>query len=96
MARPNDGKLAVKSALVWVVMVVVLILVPDALERWMPLDIARVCGWVLASGVWVALVEREWRERFGPISRFVFQLLVWLSAAILATTISDNFKVSHW
>jgi hypothetical protein len=32
------------SGAVWLVMIVVLIVVPDSLEGWMPLPIARVCG----------------------------------------------------
>lgn len=84
--------LAVRSIVVWLVMVVVLVVVPDALEAWMPLDIARVCGWVLASGIWVAVLERDWRERFSPLPRFILQVAIWLSAALLAITISDQFR----
>ena len=75
-------------------MVAVLVLVPDALEGWMPLDIARVCGWVLASGIWVAVLERDWRERFGPLARFILQMAAWLAAAVLAVTISDRFRIT--
>ena len=83
------------SGAVWLVMIVVLIVVPDSLEDWMPLPIARVCGWVLASGIWVAVVEREWRERFSPIPRFLIQIVVWLSAALIAVYVSDYFRVGR-
>jgi hypothetical protein len=89
---PILRSLALRSVVVWLVMVVVLVVVPDALEAWMPLDIARVCGWVLASGIWVAVLERDWRKRFSPLPRFVLQTVIWLSAAIVAITISDQFR----
>lgn len=84
--------LAIRSVVVWLIMVVVLVLVPDALEAWMPLDIARICGWVLASGIWVAVLERDWRERVAPLPRFVLQVVIWMSAALVAIYISDQFR----
>jgi len=81
------------SVAVWLLMVAVLVVVPDTLERWMPLHFARVCGWVLASGLWVAILERDWQDRFKPIPRFVLQVLVWLAAALVATWLSDQFRV---
>jgi hypothetical protein len=84
--------LALRSAIVWLIMVIVLVLVPDALEAWMPLDIARVCGWVLASGIWVAVLERDWREQVPPLPRFVLQVAIWLTAALTAITISDMYR----
>ena len=78
MAR-RTGLSFARSGAVWLVMVVVLVVVPDALEHWMPLHVARVCGWVLASGIWVAVVERDWQERFGPVARFALQIVIWLS-----------------
>ena len=83
-----------KTSVVWLAMVVVLVLVPDALEQWIPLDIARICGWVLASGIWMVVLDRDFRERYGPFVRFTLQLAAWLSAAILAVTISDRFRVT--
>jgi len=79
---------------VWLLMVGVLVVVPDALERWMPLHIARVFGWVLASGLWVAILERDWQDRFAPVPRFVLQVVVWLAAALTAAWISDQFRIS--
>jgi hypothetical protein len=80
------------SAGVWVLMVVVLVVVPDTIERWMPLHIARACGWVLASGLWIALLERDWQQRFSPLPRFGLQIVVWLAAVLTATWISDQFR----
>ena len=93
MVRQRRIRLGLRSVGVWLVMVVVLVVVPDTLERWMPLNIARVCGWVLASGIWVAVLERDWQARFSPILRFALQIVAWLGAALLAMWISDQFRV---
>lgn len=93
MRRRSGLAFGLRSAVVWIVMVAVLVVVPDSLERWIPLQIARVCGWVLASGIWVAVLERDWQERFRPIPRFALQILIWLSAALTAIFISDQFRV---
>ena len=93
MRRRSGLAFSLRSAVVWIVMVAVLVVVPDALERWIPLQIARVCGWVLASGIWVAVLERDWQERFPPIPRFALQIAIWLSAALTAIFISDQFRV---
>jgi hypothetical protein len=92
MARPSGFGFGIRSTIVWIVMVIVLVVVPDALERWVSLEVARVCGWVLASGIWVAALEREWRERFRPFARFVLQIAAWLAAALLAGWISEQFR----
>ena len=91
--RPPLRAFVLKSALIWLVMVVILVLVPDALERWMSLQIGRVIGWAVACGVWVVAVERDWQQRFGPLSRFALQLVLWVGAALLAIWISDQFRV---
>jgi hypothetical protein len=93
--QKDAARFVVQSGVVWIVMIVVLILVPDALEDWMSLTVARVCGWVLASGIWVAVVEREWRARFSPIPRFLLQTAIWLSAALIAIYISDYFRMGR-
>ena len=93
--QKGAARFGVLCGVVWIVMIVVLIVVPDALEGWMSLPAARVCGWVIASGLWVAIVEREWRERFSPIPRFLVQILVWLSAALIAIYISDYFRAGR-
>ena len=48
-------------------MVVILVVVPDSLERWLSLEIARVVGWAVACAVWVVAVERHWQQRVGPV-----------------------------
>ena len=92
MLRPRRARFGLRSVGVWLVMVLVLVVVPDTLERWMPLNIARVCGWVLASGIWVAVLERDWQARFRPVPRFLLQVAAWLTAALLAIWISDLFR----
>jgi hypothetical protein len=71
-------------------MVVILVLVPDLLARWIRLEIARVIGWAIACSVWVVAIEREWQQRFGPIARFGLQLLLWVGAALVAIWISES------
>jgi hypothetical protein len=90
--RSSRGRFIGTSAVVWLVMTVILVVVPDQLERWMPLQFARVVGWVLACGVWVVVVEAEWKARFGPVMRFVAQIVLWLSAALVAIFVSDFFR----
>jgi hypothetical protein len=75
---------------VWAAMVVILVLVPDLLARWMRLEIARVIGWAFACSVWVVAIEREWQERFRPFARFGLQLLLWVGAALVAIWISES------
>ena len=88
-----DTRFLVKSLLVWLAMVFILVVVPDSLEHWMPLTIARVVGWALACGIWVIVVEGEWQQRFGPFARFFVQVLLWVAAASIAIWISDQFRV---
>ena len=74
----------------WLIMVVILIVVPDALERWMSIELARVTGWGVAGAVWALAVESRWRERTGPIVRFFAQTTIWVTAAMVAIWISDR------
>lgn len=90
---PSTLTFAATSLVVWLVMVVILVVVPDTLERWLTLEIARVIGWALACGFWVVAVEREWQRRFGPFVRFVLQLVLWVSAALLAIWISEQARI---
>lgn len=83
----------VKNAVVWVAMTAILVVVPDTLERWMTLQIARVLGWAVACGVWVVVVESEWKARYGPVTRFAIQFVLWVSAALVAIWISDAVRV---
>jgi hypothetical protein len=78
---------------VWLIMVAILVVVPDQLERWLGLEFARVVGWAVACGVWVVAVERQWQERFGPFTRFALQLVIWVGAALLAIWISDQARL---
>jgi hypothetical protein len=91
-SRRFDARFLAINALVWVLMVVILVVVPDTLERWVGLAIARVIGWAVAGGFWVVSVERQWQARVGPIGRFVLQTFLWVSAALLAVFISDQAR----
>jgi hypothetical protein len=81
-----------KNAVVWVAMTLILVVVPDTLERWIPLPIARTIGWVVACGLWVIVVESEWKARYGPVTRIAVQFVLWISAALVAIWISDAFR----
>jgi hypothetical protein len=37
----------------------------------------------------VVAVESQWKARFGPLTRFVLQLILWVGAAIVALWISE-------
>jgi hypothetical protein len=92
-SRRFDARFLAINALVWVLMVVILVVVPDTLERWVGLAIARVIGWAVAGGFWVVSVERQWQARCGPFGRFVVQTVLWVGAALLAIFISDQARV---
>jgi len=89
----STWRFVMRNALVWILMATILVIVPDELNRWMPIDIARVLGWAIACGVWVIVVEKEWQARFGPFARFAFQLILWVSAALVALWISDQVHI---
>jgi hypothetical protein len=91
--RPSRVVFVVANVIVWCVMTAILVVVPDQLARWMSLEIARVVGWGVAGSVWVVSVESMWRARFGPIARFFLQLVLWISAALVAIFISDQVRV---
>ena len=75
---------------VWLLMVVILVLVPDSLERWVGLEVSRVIGWAVAGGVWMISVEPAWRSRVGPVWRFLLQTTLWILAALVAIWISER------
>jgi hypothetical protein len=77
----------------WVVMVVILIVVPDALESRTGIELGRVCGWALAGAVWTVAIEAQWRRRTGPVLRFMCQTCLWVSAALVAVWISDRVNM---
>jgi hypothetical protein len=83
-----------KNAIVWVLMVIVLVVVPDFLEPWLGLGMARVIGWAIAFPMWLAIVERNWQARFGPIVRFALQVPLWVAAALLADWISAQARIN--
>ncbi len=93
MAKPTLAPFVLANFAVWIVMTAILVVVPDLLEHWMPLAIARVVGWAAACGVWVIAIERHWERRVGPLARFGVQLGLWMLAALAATWISDLFRV---
>jgi undecaprenyl pyrophosphate phosphatase UppP len=94
MRRSRSALLfALANVGVWIVMMVVLVLVPDTLERWLPLEVSRVLGWVMATGLWMILVEREWQRRVRPLPRYAMQVLLWMSAAFVALWISEHARV---
>lgn len=93
VARDGRWRFVLANVGVWIAMVVILVIVPDFLERWMPLEFARVIGWAVACAVWVVLVERQWQARIGPFLRFFAQLVLWVGAALLAIWISEQFRL---
>jgi hypothetical protein len=90
---PFDAAFALKNIVVWLAMIVILVIVPDSLERWMPLAVARVLGWAVACGIWVIAVESEWKRKLSVVARFLVQIVLWVSAALVAMWISDQFRV---
>ena len=82
------------NLLVWILMTAILVVVPDTLEQWTSLEIARVIGWGVGYGVWVFAVEQRWREQVGPVPRFLLQLVLWVSSALLAMWISDAARLA--
>jgi len=87
--RRRHAGFVLANVVVWLLMTVILVLVPDTLERWVGLEVARVVGWAVAGSLWVVTIERQWQARVGPLWRFVLQLLLWISAALVAIWISD-------
>lgn len=81
------------NVVVWFVMTAILVVVPDWLEQWIPLQIARGIGWAVAAFVWIVSVESQWRARFGPFLRFGLQLILWVGAALVATFISSQARI---
>jgi hypothetical protein len=94
---PVSGRSLVRFALqnvaVWLAMIIVLVVVPDSLDGWLDLAVARAIGWALAGSVWAVTIERQWQARMGALARFPLQVLLWVSAALVAIWISDAFRV---
>jgi hypothetical protein len=79
---------------VWLAMTAILVVLPDQLERWLPIQVSRIIGWAVACAVWVVTVEAQWKMRCGPIVRFGVQLVLWVTAAVLAIWLDDQFRVA--
>ena len=92
--RPWSWTFVTINVIVWLLMVVILVLVPDWLDRWLSIELSRFIGWAVACGVWVVAVERRWQERFGPLLRFLLQLLLWVAAALTAIWISEQVQTA--
>lgn len=84
------------NVLMWALMTAILVVVPDVLERWLSLELARVVGWAVGSGLWVVALQQPWRSRAGPLTIFVIQVLVWISAALVAIWISDTVRMPEF
>lgn len=92
MTRLSWLPFAAANLLMWLVMIVVLVVVPDALEPWLSLEIARVVGWAVGSGLWAVVLQGAWRRRVGPFTLFVLQVVIWVSAATVAIWLSTMTK----
>lgn len=86
--RLTTTRFVLLNALVWVAMTVILVVVPDALERWLSFELSRVVGWAVAGTVWVVTVERHWQARFTPLARFLPQLVLLVSAVLVSGWVS--------
>jgi hypothetical protein len=94
MAGTRSGWMfVIRNVVVWIAMTAILVVVPDQLEHYLPLPMSRVIGWAIACSVWVVAVEQQWKERYGVFSRFFVQLFLWVTAALFAIWISDQFRV---
>jgi hypothetical protein len=93
MAVLPTWRFVVRNILVWLLMAAILVVVPDQLDRVMPFEIAGVIGWAIAVSVWVIAVEQQWQARFGPFARFGFQLVLWVSAALVANWIRAQIRI---
>lgn len=92
--RQSTLRFLAVNLVVWLLMVVILVLVPDLLARSIRVEVARVVGWAVACGVWVVAVERDWQERFRPLARFGLQLVLWVAAALVAIWISEHSRLA--
>ncbi|MEI6244925.1 MAG: hypothetical protein WCQ64_07740 [Acidobacteriota bacterium] len=77
----------------WFVMTAILLVLPDQLDRWMDLSVGRAIAWAVAGAVWVVAVERQWQARMGALARFPLQVVLWVSSALVAMWLSDQFRL---
>lgn len=81
------------NLLLWMVMTLILLVLPDQLDRWMDLTVARAIAWAVAGAVWVISIERQWQSRMGALARFPLQVSLWASSALVAMWLSDQFRL---
>jgi hypothetical protein len=91
--RTSRAVFIIANVVVWLVMTAILVVVPDVLERWLSIEVSRIVGWGVAGSVWVVAVEQQWKARFGPIARFFLQLVLWISAALVAIYVSEQTRI---
>jgi hypothetical protein len=92
MREQKQLRFVAANALMWIVMTALLVVVPDSLESSFGFELSRAIGWAVACLVWVVTLETAWKARVGPIKRFFFQLVLWVSAALTAAWISDSAR----
>ncbi|MBP6715891.1 MAG: hypothetical protein KA205_03450 [Acidobacteria bacterium] len=81
------------NVMLWFVMTGILLVLPDQLVRWMDLSVGRAVAWAVAGAVWVVAIERQWQARMGALARFPLQVLLWVSSALVAMWLSDQFRL---
>lgn len=81
------------NIVMWVLMTLILLVLPDQLDRWLDLGVARAIGWAVAGALWVVAIERQWQARMGALARFPLQVLLWVSSALVAMWLSDQFRL---
>jgi hypothetical protein len=91
--RPNLRFFVFRNVIVWIAMTSILVIVPDSLERWLGLEIARIAGWVGACAVWVVSVESLWKARYRVLPLFFIRITFWLSTAWVAIKISELYRI---
>ena len=91
--RPASIPFVLANVLMWALMTAILTVMPDALARWLSLELGRVVAWAVASGLWVVVLQQPWRTRLGPFSLFFLQVTLWVSAALVAIWMSDTVRV---
>ncbi len=91
-AKPGVWTFIGLNVLLWMVMTAILLVLPDQLERWIDLSVGRAIAWAVAGAIWVVAIERQWQARMGALARFPLQVLLWVSSALVAMWISDQFR----
>lgn len=84
---------AALNVLMWLVMTAILLVLPDQLVRWLDIMVGRAVAWAVAGSLWVVVIERHWQARMGALARFPLQVVLWVSSALVATWLSDQFRL---